>query len=492
MNVSRRGFLKSGTLAGMSLLTAPGLVRSQSQSRPNIMIVLADDMVWRDCGCYGNPEVSTPNMDRLAEEGRRFDNCFTSTAVCAPTRQQLYTGMFPVRSGAYPQAGFVYPGTRSIAHHLKDAGYRVGLVGKTHYGPAESYPFDFVGTDPNIPREEGGNRVQIGEDRIADFVNASSDQPYCLIVASHNPHLPYSSGQQEAYDPETLTLPPYLIDTPETRRCLAKYYAEITALDVELGMCMDFVEASAQAEDTLLMFSSEQGSAFPFGGKWSCYENGLHTGLIARWPGRIEPGSTSNAMVQYVDIVPTLLQAANQDPSLADTGRPGDPDGGTGFDGRSFYNILMGDGDHHRDHVYGVYTNRGVRDGTDYPIRSVRSDRYKYIANLNHEETFRCNVTRFMSEMGWAEAAKGHPELERRVDWMAHRPAEEFYDLNRDPFELNNLAGDPAYAEISQGLQAELESWMTQQGDRGLQTELEALEHTNPAGRQARVVIDGR
>ena len=172
------------------------------------------------------------------------------------------------------------------------------------------------------------------------------------------------------------------------------------------GRCLQIV-----SDNTLVVFSTEQGSAFPYGGKWTCYENGLHTGLIMRWPGKIEAGSSCDALVQYVDILPTLLQVAGSDPTQVDTGRAGAPDGGSGFDGKSFWHLAAKNGNHHRDYVYGAYTNRGVRDGTDYPIRSVRSKRYKYIANLNHEGVFQCNVTRFMDEMGWAEAAQKNPAL---------------------------------------------------------------------------------
>jgi uncharacterized sulfatase len=294
--------------AAVSTVELPSMLRAQASDRPNIVLFLADDMTWRDCGVYGSDVIQTPNMGRLAGEGKRFDGCFTSTSVCAPTRQQLYTGMFPVRNGAYPQAGFVHDGVRSLPHHFKDLGYRVGLVGKTHFGPAESFPFELL--RPTKTRELLDSEKYLSV--IKGFINQESEQPYCLVITSHNPHLPYTHGPQDLYDPDKLKIPPYLIDTPETRKRLANYYAEITALDAELGRCMKIVDESAGADNTLMAFTTEQGSAFPYGGKWTCYENGLHTGLIMRWPGKIAAGSSSDALVQYVDIVPTHNQPRMQ------------------------------------------------------------------------------------------------------------------------------------------------------------------------------------
>ncbi len=114
--MNRREFIKQTAVATVAM---PSLLRAQIDDRPNIVLFLADDMTWRDCGVYGNAEVQTPNLDQLSREGMRFDGCFTSTSICAPTRQQLYTGMFPIRNGAYPQGGFVHPGVKSMAHHFK-------------------------------------------------------------------------------------------------------------------------------------------------------------------------------------------------------------------------------------------------------------------------------------------------------------------------------------------------------------------------------------
>jgi len=474
--VNRREFLgKIGV--GMVGLTALGRMKDAQAAegdRPNVVIVIGDDMTWRDCEPYGNAEVKTPNMAHLAREGMCLDAMFTATAMCAPTRQQLYTGMFPVRSGAYPNHSKVYPGVKSLAHYLKDLGYRVALTGKTHFGPPESFPFERLkGRD-----HDGGKGKDLVFEAAEAFIRRDENQPYCLVVASNQPHTPWNRGDAAAYDAETLTVPPYWVDCPETRREMTKYYAEITYLDAQLGKCMQIVDRSGQADNTIVIFSSEQGASLPSGGKWTCYDTGLKTAFIVRWPAKIKAGIRSNAMTQYVDVVPTLIEAAGGMPEKIQTGRP-DAQGGKGLDGKSFLNVLLGKAQKHRDYVYGAHTTRGIiRGSACYPVRSVRSDRFKYIWNPNHQSAF-YNVASTGTGSMWSVWAKYGADdaqaafLTRRY---RHRPEEELYDIRTDPYELTNLAEKSEYRQIKAQLRAELDRWMNQQGDEGVTTELRALE----------------
>jgi len=291
--------------------------------------------------------------------------------------------------------------------------------------------------------------------------------------------LPWSKGESGAYPPDKITVPPYLVDTGATRAGLSKYYAEITFLDGQVAGCMDVVEKSGRKDNTIFIFTSEQGSSFPFGAKWTCYENGLKTAFVVRWPAKVKPGSTTGAMVQYVDVVPTLVDAAGGETAKIDTGRPGAPGGGRGFDGRSFLGVLLGKTDTHRRYVYGAHTTRGIINGTEcYPIRSVRNATHKYILNCNHEATFKNVVTRGTKATGiwgsWVELAKTDKFAADRVNWYQHRPAEELYDLAKDPYELKNVAADPACGKVKQELKKRLLAWMAQQGDKGNETERNA------------------
>jgi len=461
---TRREFLKAAAVAAGAVGARSVRARAAERTRPNILLIMADDQTWRDNGCYGNPDVKTPNIDRLAAEGMRFTRAFTATAMCAPTRQQLYTGIFPVRNGAYPNHSRVYAGTKSIVHHLKALGYRVGLCGKRHFGPPESFPFEFL-----------------KKQKMAEFVSRDKDRPFCLLVTSHSPHLPWTAGDASAYDPEKLTLPPYLVDTPQMRQALCKYYAEITDFDREVGQCIKLLRQAGAEKNTIFIYTSEQGAQMPHG-KWTCYDVGLHVALVVRWPVRIKAGSIAHAMVQYVDVVPTLVEAAG--------GKVPE-----GLDGRSFLPVLLGETDRHNEFVYGAHTTRGIIAGSEcYPVRSIRSETHKYIWNLNHKTTFH-NVLierdtgRYWSS--WVEKARTDKTAAKLVNLYQHRPAEELYDLREDPYELNNIAGDPAQAQLKASLRKRLQAWMKQQGDLGNETEMKARERQGRGRRKTKATPAG-
>ncbi|MCK5277096.1 MAG: sulfatase, partial [Cyclobacteriaceae bacterium] len=400
-------------------------------SKPNIVFILADDLTFRDIGCYGSKNVKTPNIDAIAKEGMKFNRCFQAAPMCSPTRHNIYTGIYPVKSGAYPQSTFVKEGTKSVVHYLKKEGYRVALTGKRHIAPAESFPFEYLGengSDPDL-------------DMLKKFISGDKDQPFCSFVCYKEPHTPWNLGDPGIYDPDKIELPPYFVDTKETRETIINYYAEINHLDNSVGEVRKLLDDLGVAENTILIFTGEQGNAFPFA-KWTCYDNGLQTAFLVRWPGKIKAGSVSDAMIEYVDVTPTFVDIAGGTPKDA-------------FDGKSFLPVLMGEKNEHKKYVYGIQTTRGIRNGSKhYGIRSIRSEKYKYILNIHHDSKFQNNVTEQKNPvwtgfwLTWQEKAKTDENAAMLVNKFQFRPEVEFYDIVNDPYELNNLAMDPKYKTV--------------------------------------------
>ena len=422
--------------------------------KPNMLFVIADDCTFRDIGCYGG-QAHTPNIDQLAKEGMRFTRCFQAAPMCSPTRHNIYTGLYPVKSGAWPNHTQAYPHVKSIVHHLTPLGYRVTQTGKTHINPREVFPFENFGGAKNPDMEY--------IDRLFSET-AKGGKPFCLFACSNEPHSPWNKGDATVYPPDKVKLPPYIVDTPRVREDYSKYLAEVTYYDSQVGEIMNLLKKHNLADNTLVMVVSEQGNAFPFA-KWTCYDHGLQSAMIVRWPGRIKPGSETDALVEYVDVTPTFIDLAG--------GKPVAP-----IDGKSFLPVLQGKATTHKQHVFGIMTTRGIINGTDaYAIRSVRSSRYKLILNLNHKSKFTNACTKspaFQSMISKANA--GDATAKRLVHAYQHRPAVELFDMEKDPLEMNNLAGHTDYQRHIARLRPKLEAWMKEQGDLGIETELKASE----------------
>lgn len=425
-----------------------------ASEKPNFVFVIADDCTFRDIGCYGG-QAHTPNIDRLATEGMQFQKCFQTAPMCSPTRHNIYTGLYPVKSGAYPNHTFAKAGTQSIAHYLKPLGYRVALSGKTHIGPKNVFPFEYSGQkNPDMAACE-----KLFQE------SAAADQPFCLFACSNEPHSPWNKGDASRYPADKVVLPPYLVDTPVVRSQFSKYLAEITYYDGQVGEILELLEKHKLSHNTMVMVVSEQGNSFPFA-KWTCYGNGLQSAMIVRWPGKVKPASNSDAIVEYTDITPTFLQAAGAEiPAV--------------LDGRSFLDVLAGKKSSHKEYSFGLMTTRGIINGSDaFAIRSIRDARYRLVWNLHHETKFTNACTQSESFRSMiAKADAGDADAAELVKKYQHRPEYELFDCESDPLEMKNIAGVAENAKTLQRLKSELEKWMADQGDTGKQTEEEAVLH---------------
>ena len=444
-------------LVGMVLSTtiqARGAAPAASGSAPNFLIVLADDATYSDLPLYGGQNVQTPNIDRLASQGMTFTHAYLTMSMCLPCRTEMYTGLYPMRSGACWNHSAARPGTRSICHHLGDLGYRVGIAGKTHVVPRSSFPFEMVDgfergcVSPTARHECSG---------IREFMSRDPGQPFCLVIGLVVPHVVWTVGDPSHFDRKKLKLPPHLVDTPQTREDFARYLAEIEVLDQQVGDILRTLDETGQAGRTMVLFTSEQGAQFP-GCKWTNWELGVHTGFLVCWPGRVAPGSRTDALIQYADVLPTVLEAAGGDPISKR------------FDGSSFLPVLLGKKSEHRQYAYAMHNN--LPEGPPYPVRAVRDRHFRYIRNLTPEATYIEKHVMGVAEHNpywstWMFATEADPHAYAMVHRYMHRPAEELYHTSQDPFEQHNLADDPQYAEVKARLGTELDRWMRQQGDPG-------------------------
>ncbi len=421
---------------------------------PNVVFVIADDCTFRDIGCYGG-QAHTPNINKLAEQGMRFTRCFQAAPMCSPTRHNIYTGIYPVKSGAYPNHTQVAPGTNSIVRYLRELNYRVAQSGKSHVGPKSVFDWEKLGAGSNPDFEA-----------VEQFISEckGDSQPFCLLLCSNEPHTPWNKGDRSRYPVDKIKLPEYFVDTPATRDGMSRYLAEITYYDGQVGQAMELLDQHNLADDTLVVVVSEQGSSMPFA-KWTCYDNGLQSACIARWPGKIKPGVVNPAMIEYIDFLPTFVEAAG-----------GTPD--ESLQGKSLLKVFAG-ATTHKKFVFGEMTTRGINNGADhYGIRSVRSERFKYIWNFTPDVKFKNACTKSPEFLSWVELAdSGNHQAATLVNRYRIRPEIELYDVQNDPLELNNLAQGDQYDEVKKSLRSELEQWMAACGDRGQQTEMEAWDH---------------
>jgi len=436
---------------------------------PNVLIIMADDCTYNDLAMYGGQNAKTPHLDRLAREGLVFNRAYLAEAMCQPCRAELYTGQYPLRNGCNWNHSASLPGTTSMPHHLGKLGYRVGLAGKVHVKPNDAFPFEKVGGyDASCIRNP---TLAHDVSEVRDFMRRDADEPFCLVVALVEPHVPWVMGDASAYPPKQLKLPPHLADTPVTREAFSRYLAEITYMDSQVGELLMTLDMVGKSDQTLVLFTSEQGAQFP-GCKWTSWETGIHTALIAKWPGVTPYGERTDALVQYADVLPTLIQAAGGqvDESL--------------FDGTSFLGVLRGQSDTHRQYVYGTHNN--VPEGPPYPIRSISDGEYHYIRNLTPENLYiEKHLMGFQGKgllnnpywQTWIWDSALSDRTYQLVQRYMQRPAEELYHTLSDPYEMQNLAGSPAVADIQQRLSAELERWMASQGDPGAEQDTrESLE----------------
>ncbi len=422
--------------------------RQAAANKPNIVLFIADDHGYEDAGCYGAKDVRTPHLDALAREGMRFTRAFANTPNCVPSRAVISTGLLPARNGAHPNHSKIHSGIKTLPVYMQELGYHTVLAGKDHVWPRSAYPYHYI-------------KKKDQDYQIIDSIFAAQakgeNKPLFLVVATDNPHVPWPATV--GYDPAKVDLPPYLVDTDVTRRVRAKYYTDVTDVDQTLGKCLESLSKYDLATHTLFIYISDHGPQWPHG-KWNLYDAGIRIPMVVRWPGKVTMNATSDVLLPLVDFLPTLLEvAAGKIPA--------------GLDGKSFLPVLLENAPSHRDTIYSTFT-ADTRFGNFnyYPIRSIRTKNYKYLMNLAPQLTYTTHITNAKPEDGrdywesWVEKAKTDKKAAALVHSYQHRPAEELYDLQNDPYELTNLAARPENKQQLASFQEKMVQWMEEQNDQ--------------------------
>jgi N-sulfoglucosamine sulfohydrolase len=410
------------------------LIASVPPERPNILIFIADD-AGMDFGCYGNELIKTPNIDQLAAEGLLFENAFLTTAQCSPSRTSILSGQFAHTIGTEDLHYPLNKDTKLVPYYLKQEGYHTGLLMKRHLGPNGVKQFDFVkeGHDSKAP------------DLFREFLDEGNGQPFFAWVAFHDPHRPYGGpkGAEKVHQPENVIVPPYFVDTEETREEIAQYYDEVHRMDNNIGAILKELQERGLRDNTVVVLLSDNGMPFPRA-KATVYDFGIKTPFIIQGNG-ISKGARYDGMMSVIDLAPSILELAGID-------KPGE------MYGESITKIFNDQSVEGREYIF---TERNWHD-TDAHIRAIRSENYKLVVNGYPELLFPLTGDYFKSAT-WYDLLEGHKnnslnEFQNTI-FQFPRYQVELYDLKNDPHEINNLIDNREYMEIAVDLNNRLKEW---------------------------------
>jgi N-sulfoglucosamine sulfohydrolase len=434
---------------------------------PNFLFLTADDLNYNSVGAFGcKVDGITPHLDRLAREGMCFENAHVTIAVCQPSRQCLMTGLYPHHNGAL---GFdpISENIPTLTQILRENGYFTGIIGKVeHLQPQRKFCWDYCDDVFNFDNLHGRSPYIYRRDSKAFFDKVKeAGKPFFFMVNSHDPHRPFAGSEDELsrfygyntfasryYKSEEAELPGFLPDLPEVRKELAQYYSSVHRCDETMGGVLQALEESGMADNTLVIFLSDNGMAFPFA-KANCYLNSTKTPFIARWPGLVAGASKNREdFISGIDFTPTILEAAGLE-------------GKMDCDGRSYLALLTGGKQPDRDMVYTQFNTTAAKNS--YPMRCIQSRDFGYIFNAwaDGNTLYRNESQTGLTYKAMKAAAEKDAAIAGRVRFFDYRAGEEFYDFFRDPDGLNNLINSAAHQETIDRFRKRLENCMRESAD---------------------------
>jgi len=463
----------------------------------NVVLIVTDDQS-QTLGCYGDKAAKTPNLDALAADGTMFRHAFATTASCSASRSVILSGLHNHANGQYGHVHHFhkfqsYDNVVSLPRALTAAGYRTARIGKFHVAPNEVYTFE------TVLRGNDRNTYQLAE-ASKEFIEAEDDRPFFLYLCTSDPHrgggfaeeLPHApdrfgnprAGQSRKgvteviYDPQDVTVPGFLPDTPECRAELAQYYQAQARIDQGVGKLFEILKEAGRWDDTLILYIADHGMAFP-GAKTTVYDGGLRAPLLVRNPYNEKRGVASDAMISWIDLTPTILDFAgvlNEDGTInKDTLKKIEPirlnnqnnrslKPGV-MHGRSFLQTLDQQQTEGWDEIGASHTFHEIQ--MYYPMRVVQDRDYKLIWNIAHQQDYPFASDLWASKTWQAQLAKGNDAAYGAwtVGGYVNRPEFELYDLNTDPFEGKNLAGHPFHAEELDEMKEKLKAMQKRTND---------------------------
>ena len=430
-------------------------------ARPNILFVFDDQHRFSALGSSGNPVIKTPHFDQLASEGVVLDQVFSSCPICSPFRGQLMTGRYSHKNGVMDNEYQLRQDQAFLPQVLGNEGYHTAFIGKWHLGYPpftleQRYGFDYMAAynckhdyynvsyyeneqgpiemNDWAPEEETSLAIRFLDNHMKD----QPDNPFAIILSWGPPHWPYDQYPKSynIYSPDKVNLPQNVPEQFSTfaKQELADYYGNVTALDAQMGRLMDALDRLGLSDNTLLIFTSDHGdhlSSHGYGkpmdqwmhpsfraSKATPFDESIHVPFIARWPGHISPGTTNDAIISSVDLMPTLISIAGGE--LSDQVQGHDMShillGKEGPRSDSAYLQILGPGWPHRGKWVGYW-------------RGLRTDRWVY------------------------------------ARWYQNEYGPLLFDRMSDPGEMTNLAGDPDYSRIQADLEKRLQKWMLDTDD---------------------------
>lgn len=444
-------------------LSLPG---SLLADQPNVIFFITDDISQEDTGTYGGP-VPTPNMDRLAERGIRFDNAYVTASSCSPSRCSIITSRYPHNTGApelhtpLPRNQWKFPG------RLRKAGYHSVLSGKNHMS------YDGVRDDKTrladaFDRIDSGGGPSGSENWLRLLGERPDAKPFFFWFGSHDAHRDWQFDQvAPRFSPEDVVVAPYLFDGPMTREDFTGYYHEVARTDFYLGQLLDALEEEGIEDSTYVIFTSDNGRPFPRS-KTRLYDSGSKVPLVIAGPG-IEPGGRVMSLVSLMDIGPTVLELAEVDIPER-------------FQGVSLVSLFNNPSGKVRDYIFAEHNWH------TYPAneRMVRFENWVYIRNYNHVDqnlSAESSDTFPAGEELWSQEAEGVLAEAQRDVFLKPRPFEELYDVASDPDQFRNLVDSAESVSILNHLRKVMDQWREETGDTTPENPTTAIGKVSPEQR---------